>query len=352
MEIKRIPHYKEPIATKLFGEMPNGKPVFSHQLVNENGMELHIMDYGATITAVKIPSNDGTLIDVVLGFDSLEQYIKSFDLPAPPYFGATVGRFAGRINNGSFSLNGKTIQLHQNNNEHALHGGNKGFSQVVWERETATDSENNSITFSYVSPDNDEFFPGSLKVTLTYTLTDNNEIILDYKAISDQDTIVNLTHHSYFNLDGQHADVKNQDLFVNANLMLETNYDNIPTGWFVNLKDHKYDFNPLKKCPLFIDNTFVLHENATLAASLSSSTTDIKMEVFTDQPAVHIYIGGDCFNTIRGKERANYHAMSGICFETQNFPDAPNHAHFPNSVLKKGEMYQQHTIYKFQRISS
>jgi aldose 1-epimerase len=352
MEIKRIPHFKEPISKKLFGEMPNGKPVFNHSLVNENGMELHIMDYGATITAVKIPTSDGALIDVVLGFDSLEQYIKSFDLPAPPYFGAAVGRFAGRINNGVFSLNGKTIQLHKNNNAHALHGGKRGFSQVVWQKEATTGTESNSITFSHLSPNNDECFPGSLKVKLTYTLTDNNEIILDYKAISDQDTIVNLTHHSYFNLDGQHADVKNLDLFVNANLMLETSYDNIPTGSFVNLKDHKYNFNPIKKCPLFIDNTFVLSEKDQIAASLSSSTTHIKMEVFTDQPAVHVYIGGDCFNTIRGKERANYHAMSGICFETQNFPDAPNQEHFPNAVLKKGETYQQHTRYKFKTISS
>ncbi|WP_309641267.1 aldose epimerase family protein [Flavobacterium sp.] len=348
MEIKRIPHFEVMISKKLFGKMPNGKAVFSYELKNKNGMEVHIINYGATITAIKVPSKTGKLIDVVLGFDTLEQYIQSFDLPSPPYFGATVGRFAGRINNGSFNLNDITFQLNQNNNNNALHGGKKGFSQVVWKAEDTEIDEGSSITFSHLSPNNEECFPGNLKVELTYTLTDNNEIILDYKAVSDEDTIINLTHHSYFNLDGQHADIKNQDLFVNANLILDTTYDNIPTGRFVNLKDHKYNFNPFKKCPTFIDNTFVLSENANPAASLFSPTNEIKMEVFTDQPAVHIYVGGDCFNTIKGKERTNYHAMSGICFETQNFPDAPNHIHFPNAILKKGETYMQHTIYKFE----
>ena len=348
MEIKHIPYFKDNIIAKSFGILPNGKEIFTHQLTNKNGMELHIIDYGAAITAIKIPLKNGKLVDVVLGFDTLEKYIQSFHLPSAPYFGAIVGRFAGRINKGIFDLNGKTYQLHQNNNQHSLHGGINGYSQVVWKAEEREIPDGSSITFSYLSQDNEEFFPGDLKIKVTYTLTEFNEIKIKYDAFSDQDTIVNLTHHSYFNLDGHNTDIKNQDLFVNAEYLLEKTEENIPTGRFLDLTNHPFDFNLPKKCPTAIDDTFILPEVLEPIASLSSAANGIKMNVFTDQPGLHIYIGGNCFNQLEGKENANYHTTSGICFETQNFPDAPNHPHFPDAVLKKGETYTQRTIYKFE----
>jgi len=215
----------------------------------------------------------------------------------------------------------------------------KGFSRAIWKAEENIIAEGPSVTFSYTSPENEEFFPGNLDVKVTYTLTEFNEIKIKYHAVSDQDTPINLTHHSYFNLDGHEADVKDQDLFVNAGRILET-IENIPTGRFVDLKNHPFDFQTPKKCPQSIDTTFVLPQNLQPVATLTSSKSQLRMKVFTDQPAVHIYIGGNCFNLLEGKEKANYHPWSGICFETQNFPDAPNHAHFPSAILKKrGNLY-------------
>ena len=344
------PHAQPLASSQFFGTTPDGKPVYKHRLVNKNGMELHLIDFGATITAIKIPLENGTLLDVVLGFDTLQHYIDSFASPARPYFGATVGRYAGRINQGLFVLNGKKIQLNKNNNEHALHGGIVGFSQAVWTKEEAS-SNANSLTFTYLSVNNEEHFPGNLLVSLRFTLTDDNEIQLYYQATSDDDTIINLTHHSYFNLEGQQADLKNQYVFVNSDTLVATTPNNIPTGLFTDLTNHPFKFDPAQKCPQEIDSSFVLRQNDSVAATLSSTVTGLQMEVYTDQPAVHIYVGGNCFNAIVGKENVHYHSGSGICFETQNYADAPNHAHFPNAVLKKGERYQQHTRYKFQKIS-
>ena len=333
---------------KLFGYMPDGAVVNSCELTNKNGIQLKVITYGATITSLKIPSKNGDFIDVVLGFDSLETYINSFHLKSAPYFGASVGRYAGRINNSTFSLNGKSIVLNNNNNGHSLHGGNIGFSQKQWEIKNVTEGKNPSITLSYLSPNGEENYPGDLSIELTYTLSEENELIIEYFATTSEDTVINLTHHSYFNLDGHNSTILEQDLSINSNKILETNEHNIPTGQFLNLENNLFDFNQAKKCPQTIDTTFVLNDGEEFSASLFSPKNNLKMSVFTNQPAVHIYVGGNCFNAIKGKENADYHALSGICFETQNFPDAPNHDHFPNAVLRKGEVYQHKTIYKFQ----
>jgi len=333
---------------ELFGLMPNGEVVQSFELTNRNGLQLKIINLGATITSLKIPLKNDKMVDVVLGFNNLEAYIKSFKLESAPYLGTTVGRFAGRINGGTFSLNGKTFHLNKNNNNHTLHGGIIGFSRKIWEVESVNYDENPSITLTYFSPDNEENFPGDLSVKLTYTLSEENELIVEYKATTTKDTIVNLTHHSYFNLDGHSNDIVSQELFVNATKILETNDENIPTGKYLDLNNHSFDFTSPRKCPLKIDNTFVLHKKTEPVASLFSKRNNLKMLVFTNQTAVHIYVGGNCFNEIEGKENAQYHSLSGICFETQNFPDAPNHSHFPNSILRKGEIYSHKTIYKFE----
>ena len=348
MKIKSILKFKPTPFEKTFGLTSDGEAIFSFELINKNGMKLTVINFGATISSLKIPLKNGKSIDVVLGFDTLEAYLKSFDLESAPYFGATVGRYAGRIKEGTFILNEKTFHLNKNNNNHSLHGGNIGFSQRVWKVKNVNHNRNPSITFTHFSPNNEENYPGDLSVELTYTLSEENELILEYKATTTEDTVLNLTHHSYFNLNGHDSAVTEQKLMVNASKSLETTNENIPTGKFLNLKDQPFDFSQPKKCPSKIDNTFVLDNQDELAALLFSETNKLKMAVYTNQPSVHIYVGGNCFNKIKGKENADYHSLSGICFETQNFPDAPNQEHFPSSVLRKGELYNHKTIYKFQ----
>jgi aldose 1-epimerase len=346
-------HYSQLESTKdvkSFGVLPNGKEVFCFTLTNKNGMELSVINYGATITSLKIPVSTGEKVDVVLGFDNLQSYIDSFDLPSPPYFGAVVGRFAGRINEGKCTLNGKTIQLAKNHGEHHLHGGSKGFSQQFWELKNFTEAENPSMTFTYTSENNEENYPGILAIAVTYQLTESNQVIIDYHASSTEDTLINVTQHSYFNLEGHQNSIENQLLFVNAVKTLETDNKNIPTGLFLNVSNCPFDFTQQKKCPTSIDNTFVLDKKTKIAASLYSEKTQLKMIVYTNQHAVHIYVGGNCFGKINGKENASYHTQSGICFETQNFPDAPNHPNFPSCILRQGEIYHHQTIYAFEKI--
>jgi aldose 1-epimerase len=348
MKLKHISHLITGSVMELFGVMADGKVVNSYELTNKRGAKLKVINYGATVTSLKIPLKSGEMVDVVLGFDTLENYINSFDLESAPYLGATVGRYAGRINNATFNLNGEIIHLDKNNNGHSLHGGKDNFSKKVWEVKNVNEGCSPSITFSYLSPANEGNYPGDLSVELTYTLSENNELIIEYNAQTTEDTVLNLTHHSYFNLDGHDSSVSEQELIVNSHKMLETTTENIPTGRVLNLENNAFDFNQPKPCPSKIDNTFVIEKENELAASLFNKKNNLRMSVYTNQPGVHIYVGGNFFNAIKGKENADYHSLSGICFETQNFPDAPNHDNFPSSVLRKGEMYFHKTIYKFQ----
>ena len=334
--------------SKLFGTMPDGEFVYSYELKNSNGIEVRIINYGATINSLKIPLKTGKIIDVVLGLESLEDYMKSYEIGGSPYYGATVGRYSGRINQGLFTLNNSVYQLEKNLNNHSLHGGNIGFSQRNWEVVKTIEGKNPSISLTYFSPNNEGGFPGDLKVKLTYTLTENNELSIDYIATTSEDTIVNMTNHSYFNLEGHSETVANQDLYINSKTLLETNGDNVPTGVLLNVVNSPNDFSSTKKCPDKIDTSFVLNKENKIAASLFSEKNNLKMLVFTDQPSVHIYVGGKFDDQLTGKEKLKYQTNSGICFETQNFPDAPNHPHFPNSVLKKNETYLQKTVYKFE----
>lgn len=332
--------------------MPDGEEVQFVALKNANGMQVEVMSYGATVTAIKVPVEDQSIVDVVLGFENAAAYINSFNLPSPPYFGTIVGRYAGRINESKFDLNDKTIHLNPNHGKHVLHGGEEGFSKKNWKVVNINQGTNPSVTLTYTSPANEENFPGELTVEVTYTLTESNELKVEYNATTTEDTIVNLTHHSYFNLDGHQHAVSQQELFVNANKVLEKNHQNIPTGRMLPVAGTPFDFLSSKKCPIAIDDTFVLSSTEEVAASLYSAKNNLQLLVYTNQPGVHIYVGGNCFDTISGKEGANYHPLSGICFETQNFPDAPNHAEFPSAVLKKGEHYNHKTIYKFQSKSN
>ena len=323
--------------TQLFGELSNGSKVYSHEISNSNGMTLKVMDYGATVIALKKTLTNGKVVDVVLGFDSLSDYVDSYSLPSAPYFGATVGRFAGRIANATFDLNGKSIVLHQNNNGNALHGGIEGFSQKRWQLEQLKSDQNPSVSFSYTSPAGEELYPGELKVSITYTLTEENELEIEYKAFTNKATIVNLTHHSYFNLEGQHSSVLEHELQINAAEVLARKAM-IPTGEMLPVHDTEWDYTNLKSCPEVTDTTFAVNTKETLVATLLSKKNNLKMEVFTNQPGLHVYVGGNCFNQIKGKENASYHSQSGICFETQNFPDAPNHPNFPSAILLPGDI--------------
>lgn len=348
MKLKQISNFVEPIFEKVFGFDNDLQEAGLFTLQNSKGACLRVSNFGATVTSLQIPLKSGEVIDVVPGFESLQDYIDSYSLPAAPYFGATVGRYAGRIAGGRFCLNGKQIVLNANQNFNTLHGGNIGFGQKMWEVKRLLPGNNPSITLSLVSADGDENFPGKLTVELTYTLTEENELTIEYKAITTDDTVVNLTHHSYFNLDGHDKSVLDQELTVNAKTRLELDKENIPTGKFLDVAGTEFDFSSAKPVPKTIDNTFLLESDYGLAATLFSPKNKLKMSVFTNQPGVHIYVGGNCFNRIKGKDNADYHETSGICFETQNFPDAPNHKHFPSAVLKKDSIYYHKTIYKFQ----
>ena len=347
MEKNNISYNTANCVTKLFGILPNGKEVHSYTLANSNGMEVSVINYGATITSLKVPTENNVKTDVVLGFDDINSYIDSFSLPSPPYLGAIVGRYAGRINNAAFTLNGNEYKLNANHGPNTLHGGKINFSRVYWQMKQLQGGENPAITFTYTSPDGDEQFPGELTIEVTYTLTENNELAVAYNATSTADTVINLTQHAYFNLDGHTQTVSGQQLYVNSAQMLEVTPGGIPTGAFLDLKGSEFDFTTPKTCPAIIDNSFVLDNNGEAAAKLHSPHNGLTLTVYTNQPSVHIYVGGNCFDTIHGKEGAAYGTTSGICFETQNYPDAPNQSHFPSPVLKKGGVYKHNTTFAF-----
>jgi aldose 1-epimerase len=330
-----------------FGCTSSGKESFCYTLRNSNGVEIAIIDYGATIQSIKIPISSGKKVDVVLGFDHVSDYEKSFTLSGAPFIGAVVGRYAGRIKNGSFKLNNDVFQLNKNLGKHHLHGGKTNFSNSFW---NVISHSNNCITLEYISKDVDENYPGEVTVQVTYTLTEENELEIIYSATTTKDTIINLTQHSYFNLDGHENSIENQDLQVTSCKLLDTDENNVPTGYFLNVANLPFDFTTFKKCPTKIDTSFVISDNSTSVATLKSTQNKLQMHVFTNQLSVHIYVGGNCENKIIGKNNVNYHALSGICFETQNFPDAPNQSHFPNAVLRKDETYHQKTSFKFEKI--
>lgn len=350
MEIKRISQFTPNFVVKSFGLNAEGLVVDSCELTNKKGAKIQVISFGATLTSLQLPLADGSVVDVVLGFDNLESYLKSFQLDGCPYFGATCGRYAGRIKDSVFELNGKKIQLSTNNFNHSLHGGIDNFSQKIWTIKNIKAGENPSVTLTYLSPSGEENYPGELSAELTYTLTEENEVILEYTVQTTEDTVINLTHHTYFNLDGHEGSVLQQELLLPSSKTVEITNEGVPTGNIINVENTDFDFRKTQSCPATIDNSFVIENNEAVAATLISRKNNLKMEVITDQPSVHIYVGGKTDSALENKGGAAYHSQSGICFETQNFPDAPNHAHFPNAILKPTETYKQKTIYKFEEL--
>jgi aldose 1-epimerase len=340
-----------------FGER-DGRPVNLYTLKNSHGVEIQAMNYGGIIVSIRVPDNKGQSADVVLGHEKLEGYI-----PNPPYLGAIVGRYANRIANGTFTLNGKTYTLPKNDGPNTLHGGiARTFDKVVWEAEPLKGK--NGVAFSYLSKDSEEGFPGNLKVKVTYTLTENNELVLDYEATTDKATPINVSQHSYFNLKGQgNGDILDHEIMINADRFTPVDKNLIPTGKLEPVKGTPMDFTTATKIGARIednyeqlqlghgyDHNFVLNRKGpgmVLAARVTEPTTGRVLEVSTTQPGVQFYSGNFLDGSVTGKDGHVYKRRYGFCLETQHFPDSPNHPNFPSTILKPGETFHQKTVFKF-----
>jgi aldose 1-epimerase len=343
--------------TKLnWGLDKNGKEVFLYTLSNANNQTIKITNYGGIITSWLVPDKNGDFVDIVLGKDSFEDYLDN-----PAYMGCIVGRVANRIKNGRFSLNGKEYQLALNDGENHNHGGANGFDKVVWDSESFENEADCGVVLSYLSPDGEENYPGNLQVTVTYTFTNFNELIIYYQAETDKPTVINLTNHSYFNLKGESSgDILTTNLKINSLKYTETDKDYIPTGKIWPVLNTVYDFSAFKQigkhisaCSFGYNINFVLEKSDDLsfpAAIAVDEESGRTLEVFTTEPAMQLYTAGYMTNEI-GKKGNCYDAFAGFCLETQHFPDAPNHPHFPAIVLNPAEKYESKTIYSLGLIS-
>ena len=342
---------KPKVDVSSFGTLSDGTPVQLFTLTNSAGLLARVTNYGGIITELHTPDRAGSKADIVLGFDNLAQYLKGH-----PYFGATVGRVANRIAKGRFTLDGKEYVLAINNGPNHLHGGLKGFDKVVWKAEPQSGA---SVRFTYTSADGEEGYPGKLDVTVQMTLTDKNELTIDYSAVGDKPTPVNLTNHSYFNLAG-HGDVLNHELVIAADRFTPKDATSIPTGEIKAVRGTPMDFttphavgarfSQLTDKPTGYDHNFVLNSGGgslALAARVFEPTSGRVMEVFTTQPGVQLYTSNYLDGSLTGKGGWLYRQYSGLCLETQHFPDSVNHPAFPSTILRPGQTYRQTTVHKF-----
>ena len=343
-----------------FGTTSDGTPVIVYTLRNSHGMEAKIMTYGGILISLKVPDKQGTLSDVVLGYDSLSRYETSNS----PYFGALIGRYGNRIGKAKFTLQGKEYKLAANNGPNSLHGGRRGFDKVVWTVNDADSKEGKSVALTYVSKDGEEGYPGNLTVEVIYSLTDNNEVRIDYKATTDKPTVLNLTEHSYFNLAGAGTgDILSTELMLNANRFTPIDRGLIPTGELLDVKGTPMDFttptaigarindnDQQLKFGMGYDHNWVLNKNGnelSLAARATNNSTGRVMEVYTTEPGVQFYSGNFLDGTQIGKGGTKYQKRYGFCLETQHFPDSPNKPKFPTTELDPGQTYTSTTIYRF-----
>ena len=353
-----------------FGKTREGVAVDLYTLTNHHGMVAKIMTYGATLTELHVEGAAGKPANIVLGYDRLEPY-----LAGVPYFGATVGRVANRIARGEFTLDGKTYRLATNDNGvHHLHGGKKGFDKVVWQAAEVKSPAGPGVRFSYRSPDGEEGYPGTLDVSVTYTLTDANELRLDYHTVTDKATPVNLSNHSYFNLAGDGAgDILNHLVMIAADQMTKVDERLIPTGELVFVKGTAWDFNTptaigerIKQVPggppVGYDHNYVLRKDADsrqlaaggtqalipqLAARVVEPKSGRRMEVLTTEPGLQFYTGNFLDGSLKNRNGVPYKQYSAFCMETQHFPDSVHHANFPSAVLRPGTAFTSTTIYRF-----
>ena len=346
-----------PITRDIFGRTPDGAAIDRFSLRNANGLEADIITWGGIVTALRVPDRNGALVDVTLGFDTLEPYLQEH-----PYFGALIGRFGNRIARGRFELNGKTYRLACNNGPNHLHGGPEGFHRRVWSGQERDSGDGPGLELTYLSHDGEEGYPGNLSVTVVYTLTDRDELRIDYTATTDQDTILNLTNHTYFNLAGQ-GDILGHELRLAASRFVPIDQTLIPTGELRPVAGTPMDFNSLTPIGARLDaddeqlrhaggydHAWVFDKEAgalALVAELYDPSTGRVMEVYTTQPGVQFYSGNQLDASLAGKGGWVYAFRHGLCLETQHLPDSPNQPRFPSTVLHRGETYRHTTIYRF-----
>ena len=353
------PHQgKNVIRKEVFGTTPDGHSVNLYTMTNAHGMEVRAMNYGGIVVSLRVPDRSGTLADVVLGYDDLKPYLTN-----KPYFGALIGRYGNRIADGKFTLDGVEYHLAKNNGPNSLHGGLEGFNKVLWHAESAESNRGVELVLTYTSKDGEEGFPGNLKTNVTYTLTEQNELIFEYEARTDKATPVNLTHHGYFNLAGEgNGDVLEHELMLNADRFTPVDKTLIPTGELRSVIGTPLDFTKPNAIGTRIhenfeqlaiaggyDHNFVIHrkgDSLELTARVYEPRSGRVMEVLTTEPGVQFY-SSNFLDGEQGKKGHIYNKHAAFCLETQHFPDSPNHPDFPSTLLRPGQAYHSQTIYKF-----
>jgi aldose 1-epimerase len=343
-----------------FGQLPDGRRVDVFTMRNGHGIEVRAMTYGAIITAIRTPDRDNTIADVTLGFDSLAGY-----LGASPYFGAIVGRYANRIANGRFTLDGVEYHLARNNGPNSLHGGNRGFDKVLWTGEPFESDSTQGVRFRYESADGEEGYPGKVTVEVTYALTAGDELIVDYDASTTKATPLNLSQHTYWNLHGDgRGTILDHVLTLHAGGFTPVDSTLIPTGKIASVAGTPFDFRQATPIGARIeqaneqlrfgkgyDHNWVIDQTKpgalTPAARLEDPTSGRGIDVSTTEPGVQFYSGNFLDGTLKGKGGQVYAVRSGMCLETQHFPDSPNHASFPSTILRPGARYQSRTVFRF-----
>lgn len=350
------------ITTKKFGKTTKNEEVTLYTLKNSNGMTATFSDYGAILVSLLVPDNKGNSEDVVLGYNSVLAYEKN-----APGLGSFIGRHANRIENGRFEINGKIYELDKNDGNNNLHGGGVGYNKYLYETEYFEEEEGCTIEFSRLSPHMEQGFPGNLDVCVTYTLTEENELVIEYLAVSDEDTLVNLTNHTYFNLGGHKSGtILNHKLYLDADQFTPTGDDLIPTGEIRDVAGTPMDFRTLKPIGEEIkadyiplqqgkgyDHNYVLkttQADVVKVGELLEETSGRKMEIYTDTPGIQLYTGNHLFEQVDCKEGAIYHPYDGVCFETQFFPNSCNIKEFQSCLIKAGEPYDYTTVYRFTTV--
>ncbi len=348
------------VTSASFGNLPDGREATLYTLTNSNGMVVKITNYGGTITSILVPDKEGNMGDVTLGYDSVEEYVAG-----NPFFGAIAGRYANRIAKGKFKIDGATYTLAINNGENHLHGGIEGFDKKLWDTTSFENEQGVGITLEYVSPDGEEGYPGTLTSRVTYTLTDDNAIQIDYESTTDKSTVINLTNHAYFNLkDGGASDILGHEMHIIADQYVPTDAGNIPLGELADVEGTPFDFRTAMAIGARIeeddiqleygfgyDHNYVLNkdgEGLQLAAEVYDAASGRFMEVLTMEPGVQLYTGNHLAKgSFKRRDGGVYGIRSGFCLETQHYPDSPNQSHFPSPRLDPGETYKTTTVYRF-----
>jgi aldose 1-epimerase len=331
-------------------------------LSNNNGIKVKITNLGGIVISIFVPDKNGNYQDVVLGYDKLKDYLIN-----KPYFGAIIGRHANRIEGSCFEISGAEYHVEKNEGKNHIHGGTKGFHKVIWDAQIVEEDYNECLQLTYLSKDGEENYPGNLKVTVTYSLTYDNALKIDYYAVSDKDTVINLTNHAYFNLSGHGAgDISKHHLKIYADKFTPINEECLPTGEIIEVKDTPMDFTSMKTIGAGFssedtqikngggyDHNFILNvpeEKLKLAAEVYDPESGRFMEVYTTKPGIQFYSGNNLVNVGIGKDNVHYKRRGGLCLEAQYFPNSLKHKHFPSPVFSAGQEYRHTTIYKFLTI--